>query len=112
MRVKARLTAAVAAVTAGTLVAALGPAVPAQAIPAPTGSFASVASTVLRTIDSDDCQDMVRLDIAVNLPGLGDAIAAQGYTTAASGYKYGGTDPVYTELVWSWEATISGPDNY
>ena len=109
MRLRTTLTSLVAAATA---VAVIAPLAPAQAVPAIVGSYAATTPTVLRTVDSDGCQEMVRFDVAVDLQGLGNAIAAQGYTTPASGYVYGGTDPVYTKLYWSWEARITGPDNY
>lgn len=94
----------VAAIAAA--LALTAPAVPAHAVPSVTGSYATVAPAVLRTIDSDACQDMVRLDLGVDLQGLGNAIAAQGYRS------YTPTDPVYTKLSWEIEARITGPDNY
>lgn len=77
----------------------------ANAVPTPSGEFASVTPTVLRTVDSDGCADMVSIKAAVDLQGVGNAIAAQGY------YSYD-ENPVYTNLVWDWTARISGPDNY
>lgn len=112
MRLTPRLGALFAAATTCVLVATVGAAAPAQAIPNPVGSYATVAAKVLRTIDSDTCQNMVQFDVAVDLTGLGNAIAAQGYTSPAIGLVYGGTDPVYTKLSWWGTVSITGPDNY
>lgn len=103
MRLRATLTSLTATVAA---LAVVAPVAPAHAIPSVSGSYASLTPAVLRTIDSDSCQDMVRLDVAVDLQGLGNAIAAQGYRS------YTPTEPVYTKLSWDVDANVTGPDNY